>query len=795
MPAQQKPDQLGFPPGFKTFALSQPGGLNLEATRAAIGDQETSWQENYIRIGEANWRTLYDVGPDIYVPPAGTTVVSTWFYNLGNIDYGVAFLANGKADQFRLSDGAVTTISAVANTFFVGGGLRPACAQWGNQYLLIVNLNTPNDYWIWDGISLFTGGTVSPLITVTDGGIGYTSAPTVTVFGGHGSGVAATATVENGTVTEVTITNPGTGYVLGDALGIAFSGGGNDKNAKLSCTVTNGVITAVTIDDPGSGYAETPTVIIHAAGGGGGGATAIVSGVNDSGQITGIYVTNPGSNYNSPKVEIVSITGGGAQFTAIPSAAGKGINSIVVNNGGFGYLSQPKILIVGGNGTGAILSAQVDSTGVISSVVIINGGEGYKTAPTLIVAGGNTSADALIDIMPFGVSGQSIETYQSRVWITNNNKILFSAPGSTGDFSTAAGGGTVRSTEPFLKTEWPAIKQANGFLYPMGDSSINVISNVQTSGSPAVTTFNNANTDPQIGTPWRDSVQTFGRAIIFAGPTGIYGLFGGTAEKLSDKVNNIFLPVAKGGIGVQLPTSGPNEPSAAVADIFNVRCYLFLATIVDPFTGFTRPIMVGWDGKQFFLASQSKALTYIATQETDSDPVAYGTDGNSIFKLFATPSIKNNKVIQSKLWAGDGFIIKKQVLQFYYQIEDKSGDEYQVFGVLENECGQSQPFLISSEGTFQWINNQSGIFGWENSNGEILTEDLLPILTEDGHPLLTEGSAGPGEFFWKANNCSIGGFEQQFYGQLLGFTMRSASKDFMLTNLVIGYKNFHALGF
>jgi hypothetical protein len=771
LPAQQqaKPDQLGFPAGFKTFALAQPAGLNLQESRSDIGDQETAWQENYIRLGNGNLRTLYDVGPDAYVAVGGTAVVSTFFYNLGNVDYGVAFLDDGTADQFRLSDGLVTPISAVTGTFFHVSGIRPGCAQWGNQYLLIVNNNTPNDYWIWDGTSLFTSGTVSPVITLTDGGIGYTSVPAVTVFGGHGSGVTAVATVENGTVTEITIVNAGSGYVLGDALGIAFSGGGNDGTAQLSCTVAGGVITAVTIVNAGTGYAETPKVLIRAAGGGGNNATAVVSGVNDSGQITGIYITNAGSGYGSPKVAIISVTGGGAQFTALPTGASGGIDSIVVNNGGFGYLSQPKIIIVGGNGTGAILSAQVDNTGKIASVVIVNGGQGYKTAPTLIVTGGNTAADALIDIMPFGVSGQSIETYQSRVWITNTNKILFSAPGSTGDFSTAAGGGTVRSTEPFLKTEWPAIKQANGFLYPMGDSSINVISNVQTSGSPAVTTFNNANTDPQIGTPWRDSVQTFGRAIIFAGPTGIFGLFGGTAEKLSDKINNLFLPVARGGIGVTMPTTGADQPCGAVADIFNVRCYLFLLPIVDPFSGHTRKIMAGWDGKTFFLASQSKALTFIATQETDSDPVAYGTDGRSIFQLFKTPSIANNKVLQSKLWAGDGFIITKQVLQFYFQIQDRSNDEYQVFGALDNECGANQPFLVTSDGTFQWINQDQGIFGWENND--------------------------PGEFFWKASNCSIGGFRQEFYGQLLGFTMRSASKDHVLTTLVIGYKNYHALGF
>src|SRR5262249_28061495 len=49
-------------------------------------------------------------------------------------------------------------------------------------------------------------------IPINSGGSGYTSAPTVTITGGGGSGAMATATVTNGVVTAITVTNPGTGY-------------------------------------------------------------------------------------------------------------------------------------------------------------------------------------------------------------------------------------------------------------------------------------------------------------------------------------------------------------------------------------------------------------------------------------------------------------------------------------------------------------------------------------------------------------------------------------------------------
>ena len=49
-------------------------------------------------------------------------------------------------------------------------------------------------------------------ITVTDGGSGYTNAPTVTISGGGGSGAIAVATVSNGAVDKIIVQNAGNGY-------------------------------------------------------------------------------------------------------------------------------------------------------------------------------------------------------------------------------------------------------------------------------------------------------------------------------------------------------------------------------------------------------------------------------------------------------------------------------------------------------------------------------------------------------------------------------------------------------
>lgn len=79
-------------------------------------------------------------------------------------------------------------------------------------------------------------------VTVSAQGTGYTSAPTVTLSGGGGTGAAAVATVEGGKVTKVTVTNVGTGYT--SAPTVAFAGGGGTGAAATAAfgTASNAVV-------------------------------------------------------------------------------------------------------------------------------------------------------------------------------------------------------------------------------------------------------------------------------------------------------------------------------------------------------------------------------------------------------------------------------------------------------------------------------------------------------------------------------------------------------------------------
>lgn len=670
----------GFPDDWNLFDLQDFGGVNSQAARQSIADNEFSWLENFFPIGPGNLRAMWGKGDDAYTASAGRTIVYHYFYVLAGIPYAFVCLDNGTAVQVNLNTMATTTISGTPNTFY-NGNIFPSCCQWGNKYLQIVCNVSTNGYFLWDGTVLYSAGTLGPQVNVTNGGVGYTSAPTVTFFGGSGSGAAATATVTNGSVTGITITNPGSGYLVTDGLvQIQISGGGiTAKTAIVTANLTGGAVSSLTIVDGGAGYVGIPTVSF-----------------------------------------------------------------------------------VGGGGSGAAATATVVG-GVITGFTGLTGGSGYSSAPAVVIAGGsNASATATVSLMPFGVSGTALENYLTRTWIINEDRNTFSAPGDPANFSTSAGGGSYRSFDGFLKTAFKNVKQANSYLYTFADSSINNISNVQTSGSPATTTFNNLNSDPQVGTPWRDSVFPYGLALTLGNSSGFYLMYGGAAQKISEKLDGIMADAT-------LPSTG-NGISGACATIFGIKVIMFLVTVLDPFTSILTPKLLIYEAnrQKWFLASQEVTLTYITTQEVNSVLTAWGTDGNSLFPLFAQPSTTLLKKAQGKLWTGESYLWNKQFLRIYSQIADLSSEGASVSATIVTERGNSVPIVLGAGGNLTFVNNLGGILNFVNTVGGTL------------------------QFTTNGTTISSVNYDSS-YGHLMGLNFTSLSGDFTIAALGIAYRNLTAL--
>lgn len=96
----------------------------------------------------------------------------------------------------------------------------------------------------------WTSITASHIVDAAGNPLG-TSAPTVSISGGSGSGAAATVAVSNGAISTCTITGGGTGYT---STPTATVSGGSGSGATLSLTVTSGAVTGCAVSGGGAGY-------------------------------------------------------------------------------------------------------------------------------------------------------------------------------------------------------------------------------------------------------------------------------------------------------------------------------------------------------------------------------------------------------------------------------------------------------------------------------------------------------------------------------------------------------------
>lgn len=518
-------------------------GINTSTTRAGVDDKQAYWLDGFMPIGPRFLRTLYDVGTPIHTE----TTEQVAFFNFGNIGatpYCIVVHTDGAIHAVNTTT-LVSTQIAPAGTIQSPARLSVGITQWGSQYIIIV-ANQTNGYFLWDGTIFTTAGGITPVVTITAGGSGYTSAPTVSVSGGSGSGITFQATVSGGVVTKIKVLTPGTGYAASDTLTVGFSGGG------------------------------------------GSGATATVT------------------------------------------------------------------------------------------------------------------------LMPFGISGTSAEIYVGRVWVSNVATISFTAPGSFSDFSTANGGGNFTSSDSFLRVSFTQLIQTNGFLYLIADSSINYISGVQTSGTPPVTTFTNQNADPETGTPWAGTIDVFGRNIVFANAFGAHISYGAAVTKISEALDGVYNTV---------PNFGNFTPSAAKAIIFGKKVWILLLPIIDPVTGQQVNKMFMWDGKKWWASQQGVGIIYIQHQEINSVLTAYGTDGNSIYPLFTTPSANFSKTAQSKFWTKSQLELEQTTTRLWGAAQYYSNVSPDLTVQVDNETGASSSTASLSPAQVTWHTQSGAVMNWTTQTG------------------------------------------------------------------------------
>jgi len=166
------------------------------------------------------------------------------------------------------------------------------------------------------------------------------------------------------------------------------------STATAVASIFNGGVRKVTITNRGRGYTSIPNVVFSSAPAGGVTATGIATMISDiidcngvtSNKVQGVLITNSGLGYTvTPSISFIG--GGGSGTTATVEIANGIVGIISVTNGGSGYVLSPTVTVSSpGIGTTAIAVSNINSSGVVTSISLVDSGVGYTSIPTIIIA-------------------------------------------------------------------------------------------------------------------------------------------------------------------------------------------------------------------------------------------------------------------------------------------------------------------------------------------------------------------------------------------------------------------------
>ena len=319
------------------------------------------------------------------------------------------------------------------------------------------------------GTGLTAGQVLS--VTVTSGGYGYTTPPTI-VFTGAGTNAAATCTVLGGAIQTVTMTNNGSGY-----------------SAGATVTAATDRITSFTMNTWGKDYYTAGNITVTISGGGGSGATSTVASGNlTNNGVSSLTVTTAGSGYTStPTVTITDTT---AKFVAISNASTSTAYTTAANlvpaTSVTGYIATTN-LTVSAVGSGTLYAGMyITGAGVTAGTYIISqtsgttGGVGVYVVSTSQTAGSSGSQITITG--PVWVAGNALPT-SNMTSIAYGNGVFVTVGGSTsGTASSSTDGITWVSRTPTALGAGNYSAVCYGAGYFVAVSTGNNVTSVSTNG-------------------------------------------------------------------------------------------------------------------------------------------------------------------------------------------------------------------------------------------------------------------------------------------------------------------------
>ena len=180
---------------------------------------------------------------------------------------------------------------------------------------------------------------------------------------------------------------------IGNLVNLTMSGVG--VTATATATIVNGGVRFISVTNRGGGYTSVPTVGISSAPLGGKTASAIAEMIGgivvcnenispSAKSVQSVKIVNAGFGYTTPPG--VRFIGGGGKGATATATIGDGIVGIIsVTNSGSGYVDNPNITFTGISSISASATAVVSAAGSITSILISNAGLGYTVAPIITI--------------------------------------------------------------------------------------------------------------------------------------------------------------------------------------------------------------------------------------------------------------------------------------------------------------------------------------------------------------------------------------------------------------------------
>lgn len=446
---------------------------------------------------------------------------------------------------------------------------------------------------------------------------------------------------------------------------------------------------------------------------GAGVAVNLANGVQTQFATAGTFSAAPDcTQWQSARILIADSTAGYCTWDTSAFVSSGGVSPVInVTNGGTGYSATPTITITGGSGSGATATATVVG-GVITAITLTNAGTGYKTGDTLgvtITDGTGVNATATAHIWPI-LTGKftTLAVYSGRVWLAGNRFLQYTGTGGFDDFAGANASASLTISDADLVHQITALRSLNNYLWIFGDNSIKQIGTISVSGS--TTNFTIVTLSSDTGTTFPLSIASYNRLVLFANKTGVWAVLGASVQKISGQMDGVFQ-----NLNYSLPLQAAvNDIGSSGIGGGSIRCYLLLASYVDPVQGITRSVIMAFFQNKWFIVNQGIGLQAMSSAVVAGSYETFASSGADLTQIIQNPAAAVAILVRTAL-AHDGkpHMGKRVMRVAVLQVSNSTGP---MTMTLDSELG-TQPANYTVGFPITWLNNMGQQINWQNNGG------------------------------------------------------------------------------